>query len=575
MMRNLVLAVGLVASLVTAIGCTETAGDNSTPPPNYGVGGSAGAGGTAGGGGSATGGNAGTGGGTAGTSGGTGGTAGEDGGVDAPADVATDPNQEPIGPPDGGVGPEILSLGANNKYLLKGLVVTPDTATAGEVLVESNMITCVAASCSGEPGATGATVIDTHGMIFPGMIDTHNHILYDVFDEQDWTPKKLYDNHTQWTSPSNEPEYGQMQDCYDYLINSTTQGGVDLICEVLKYGELKGMVVGTTSILGEPKGSPRKCYGSLSRSIDGAQSDLPPSARPSPCTAAASNDHIQVAALGIDTVDEVAALANFQTCKTWSYVVHVGEGIQGNSSAFGEWTKTLTKGMDVQQFSIIHGTTLGAPEFQHMADKGMKLIWSPKSNMFLYGKTTAIDVAWAVTPKLTIALAPDWSMGGSVNILDELNFAWQFTQTTWPGLLTSKDLVKMVTSEAAKAIEVQNQLGTIEVGKLADLIVVSGDTANPYDTLVTARPVNIRMVMVNGAMLVGDSYLSQAASLADCETVDVCGSSKFVCVKEPSTADKLNQSYADIVGAISSALSSYDADAGSKFSPIAPLAKCP
>ena len=102
-------------------------------------------------------------------------------------------------------------------------------------------------------------------------------------------------------------------------------------------------------------------------------------------------------------------------------------------------------------------------------------------------QTTAIDKAWAVTPKLTIALAPDWSMGGSVNTLDELNYAWTLTQQKWPTLLTAKDLVKMVTSEAAKALEAQTQIGTIEVGKMADLMVVSGDTSDPYATLVTAR----------------------------------------------------------------------------------------
>jgi cytosine/adenosine deaminase-related metal-dependent hydrolase len=455
------------------------------------------------------------------------------------------------------------------------VVVTPDTATVGEVLVESNVITCVAASCAGEPGAAGATIIDTRGMIFPGMIDAHNHILYDVFDEADWSPTQLWASHNDWTNPTKEPGYAKMQDCYDYMINSAASGGADLICEVLKYGELKGMIVGTTSILGEPKGTARKCYSSLSRSIDGGQNDLPPTARPAPCTAPASNDHIQVAALGIDTVTEATALANFGTCKTWSYVVHVGEGLPSHATTFAEWTKTVTKGLDVQQFSIIHGTALGTTEFQHMADKGMKLIWSPKSNMFLYGATTRIDLAWAVAPKLTIALAPDWSLGGSVNILDELNFASDLVQQQWPGLLTSKDLVRMVTIEAAKSMEAQAQVGSIEVGKMADLFVLSGDTANPYDALVHARPANVRLVMVNGAVLYGDSYLAPAASLAECETLDVCGTCRFLCVKETATTDKLNQSFGDIVTALSGAMQTYDTTAATTFSPIAPLAKCP
>lgn len=574
-MRTRVLGLGLWIATALCASCSDSPdkADNNLPHGSGGgAGGEAGAAGSSGSPDGGLGGAAGVGGAGVGGSGGdagTGGSAGQDAGIDAPSDATTDP----ISPPaDAGVGPEILQVGSKTSYLLKGLVVTPDTATQGEVLVESNVITCVAASCSSQPGAGAATVIETHGMIFPGMIDTHNHVFYNVFDEADWTPKQLYLNHNQWTQ---EAEYQAMQDCYDYLIDSTTAGGLNLDCEVLKYGELKGMITGTTSMLGEPKGSAQTCYSSLARSIDGSFNDLPDTARPAPCTAPADNDHIQVAALGIGTVDEVGAKANFQTCKTWSYVVHIGEGVVGNASAYGEWTDTVTKGLNVQQLSVIHGTSFGTPEFQEMANKGMKLIWSPKSNLFLYGQTTAIDQAWAVTPKLTIALAPDWSMGGSVSTLDELNYAWTLVQQKWPGMLTAKDLVKMVTSEAAKAIEVQDHLGTIAQGKLADLMVVSGDTSDPYLTLVQARHANVRLVMVNGAILYGDKYLEPAASLPECETIDVCGLSRFICVKEQTTTSKLNQTYADIVGALSGALTTYDTANGTHYSPIAPIAKCP
>ncbi len=578
---RVLLALG-VTSVVAWAGCLP----DSDPSGTGGGSGAAGASGTAGSGGSAgaagSGGASGTGGaggvgGTVGGSGGsagTSGTGGSDGGVSGAGGVGGWP----------GEGPEIITAGDTTRYLLRGTVVTPDTAFSGEVLTQSNMITCVADSCAAEPGAAGATVIDTHGMIFPGMIDAHNHILYDVFDESDWKPKQLYQNHNQWTQ---EPEYKAMQACYNYLLDSTTATppGVNLDCEVLKYGELKALISGTTSVLGEPKGSAMKCYASLARSIDGSFNDLPDSQRIGPCMGAPpdtftqappDNDHIQVSALGLPdstTIDGVRQ--NFRDCKTWSYVVHVGEGVQGNTSAYQEWTDTKTAALDVPQMTIIHGTSLGLADFQYMADKGMKLVWSPKSNMFLYGQTTRIDLARQVTPKLTIALGPDWSMGGSVNLLDELNYAYQLDQDQWGGVLTTKDLVDMVTIDAAKAIEVQDQLGSLEPGKLADLMVVSGDVNAPYDALVHARTNAIRMVMVNGAVLYGDAYLAPVASLPDCEALDVCGTSRFVCVKEQSTADKLNQTYGEIVSAISEALQSYDTAHGTQFSPIAPLVKCP
>jgi len=573
MLRASILVGSFALLALASASCSD--GDGSTDDLTPGVGGESGEGGESGAAGEA--GNAGTGtGGAAAGSGGSPGTGGQPGNGGSPGTGGT------AGGGTGGFGgvagygdaPEILVQGANNKYLLRGLIVSPETAEAGEVLVESNMIVCVGPDCASDPKAQGATVIESHGMIFPGMIDTHNHVLYNVFDEDDWKPAKAYSNHNQWTQ---EASYQAMQDCYDFLLDSTTATppGVNLDCEVLKYGELKAMIAGTTSMLGEPKGTAMNCYASLVRSIDGAKNDLPPAARPSPCTDPPSTDHIQVAALGVDTVDEAGAKANFATCKTWSYVVHVAEGIPGDTTATGEWNKTLTKGLDVQQLSIIHGTALGTPEFQRMADKGMKLIWSPRSNMSLYGKTTAIDLARAVSPHLTIALAPDWSMGGSVNLIDELNYAWWLAEQQWPGQLTPKDLVKMVTSEAARAIEQQDFIGTIEVGKLADLTIVSGDVADPWSSLVHSRPAHVRMVMINGAVLYGDQALAPAASLSGCETIDVCGNSRFMCVAEASTSDKLNQTYADIQGALSGALQTYDTAHGTHYAPIAPIVKCP
>ena len=58
----------------------------------------------------------------------------------------------------------------------------------GEVLIVGDTIACVAPSCAGDPAAADATVVETNGIIFPGLIDTHNHILFDIFDETDWAP---------------------------------------------------------------------------------------------------------------------------------------------------------------------------------------------------------------------------------------------------------------------------------------------------------------------------------------------------------------------------------------------------
>jgi hypothetical protein len=135
---------------------------------------------------------------------------GADAGADAAPDVAADAPPDALadaGAPGG--PPAIVRIGRPDRLLLSGTVVTPDVAFEGDVLIAGDVIACVAPSCADDPSAADATAVATNGIIFPGLIDAHNHILFDIFDETDWSPAKLYTNHNQWP---NEPRYKAMVD---------------------------------------------------------------------------------------------------------------------------------------------------------------------------------------------------------------------------------------------------------------------------------------------------------------------------------------------------------------------------
>lgn len=82
--------------------------------------------------------------------------------------------------------------GVGSALLLRGTIVTPTVAFVGEVLVQGDTIACVAASCAGQPGADTASIVETKGLVFPGLIDSYNNTLFDVFDENDWAPTQVY-----------------------------------------------------------------------------------------------------------------------------------------------------------------------------------------------------------------------------------------------------------------------------------------------------------------------------------------------------------------------------------------------
>src|SRR5204863_4814296 len=115
-------------------------------------------------------------------------------------------------------------------------------------------------------------------------------------------------------------------------------------CEMDKYGELKGLLAGTTSIVGAANPSNRACFGSLARTIDQTPNDL-------------GADAIQVNVLFPSTSAADVVCGNFADLSTKAYLVDVAEGT--NASAQNEFatlgTVSSTDGcLYAPQTAIMH-----------------------------------------------------------------------------------------------------------------------------------------------------------------------------------------------------------------------------
>src|SRR5262245_24849486 len=80
-----------------------------------------------------------------------------------------------------------------------------------------------------------------------------------------------------------------------------------------------------------------------------------------------------------------------------------------------------------------------------------------------------------------------------------------------PGSLPARDVVWMATREGARAIGLDDEIGSIEIGKKADLILVANDGPHqapggrPYSRLVYAsRPTDVRVTLVDGEIVARD-----------------------------------------------------------------------
>ena len=464
---------------------------------------------------------------------------------------------------DAGIDPSasspIVFSGAVDRILLSGLVVTPDTVFDGEVLVEGSTITCVGVGgvCGALPAAAGATLVLTNGIIAPGMIDTHHQVLFDVFDDADWMPSKAYGHHAEWP---NEPKYQAMLAVKDSLASTVA-------CEMVKWGELKAIVAGTTSVVGN-SGLDDACVSSLARSIDTSQNGL-------------GSDKVRTSAgFPPQAASANASCSGFTSGATAAYLVPAGEGTDANALAEFATLGSLTTPNDclyAPQTTIVHGTAFGATQFATMGTAGMKLAWSPRSNFALYGTTTNIPAA--LDANVLVAIASGASPSGSTNLLDEMRFANTWDDLTFGDRLKPKDLVTMTTKNPAAILGLGNKIGTLAPGLAADIVVYTLRGNDAYASILAATPLDVRMTMVGGRVLYGDLVmLAAVAPDASCDLVDICATIKFACVAETTTTDKLGQTAADISKALGDALVAADGvtpSDGYSFAPLAPLVKCP
>lgn len=351
--------------------------------------------------------------------------------------------------------------------------------------------------------------IETGGVIFPGLVDGHGHVEYNHIPLADLG--KRYQDRDQWPKASR----------YRTLVKApkAAASSAGMQCEALRHGEARALVGGTTAIQGTPLTS---CARSLVRNLEGVnfcQDRVRQNVTDIGGFSRAYGGHLSAA----DSIKRDLAANRLD-----AFVVHAGEGIDEHERV--EWDQLVAQGLAVPQLVMIHGTAFGERELTAAGQVGAKLIWSPLSNLLLYGRTT--DIPTAITAGVLVALGTDWAPSGSANLLGELKVADRVNQREWKGFLSDQQLVDMVTINPATAYGLDRFIGTIEVGKYADLMVVAKQPGlTPYRDLIDARPEDVLMVTISGDPLFGDPTLMDAAGKAgDYEVIDACGTPKAIDV---------------------------------------------
>ena len=440
------------------------------------------------------------------------------------ADATADASTDDAAPADTGPASSCVPVSGDPTLIrLRGTLWTGDvTINDGEVFVSTatGKILCVGQDCSKTAGADKATVLCTDGIITPGLINPHDHGTYNHLPR--WQHTKKYGDRYQWQADASYLAFKKSQ--------QTTYSKAQ--CEVVKWTEMREIAAGTTSIQGVTSLVPA-CAKGFVRDLDD--------------THGASG----LSGYAIDTQVTKISGTTAAAAATWAaglkngaksgLILHLGEGVDAGAKA--EWYTLVDLGLALPGVSLIHAAGLGGAELADARQVGVKLIWSPQSNLDLYGDTTRIPTA--LNLGMTVALGPDWTPSGSMNQLDEMKCAKKLSDKRWGGMLTDDMLLHMVTTEAAKALGADGDIGRLATGYLADISVFSGDRSAPAKSVVAARPETVKLVLVAGKVLYGDEALVSALQPTGCDAFDACGQAKLICTKDP-TLDRGTESWTDV-----------------------------
>lgn len=397
--------------------------------------------------------------------------------------------------------------------ILQGTVLAPEEVLRrGEVLVDdAGIIQCVGCDCASHPLYAGASlVVCADGVISPGLINPHEHLTY-----QNNKPvghgAQRYENRSDWQGAR-----GNTRLDYKSGANQTVQA----------FGELRFLMSGTTAIAGGG-GVP-----GLIRNVDTSPEDL----EGAPLQPA-NSDVFPLSTPGKNLVGScdyspgrttAAAISQLQ-----SYLPHIAEGV--DSEANNELLCTSDGQFDLmsERTAIIHATAASVAEAKILQAEKTKVVWSPRSNVSLYGDTAAVvmlDIAG-----VNISLGTDWVISGSMNMLREIRCADSLNKKYFDNHFTDADLWRMATSNAAFALGAAHAIGKLERGYLADIAIYDGATSKDHRAVLDAGVEDVVLVLRGGRAMYGDDALIRDAAFGGgtgCDAIgpNVCGKAKTACI---------------------------------------------
>ncbi|KAJ6787395.1 hypothetical protein PWT90_09808 [Aphanocladium album] len=429
-------------------------------------------------------------------------------------------------------GCKTVKVGDSTDLLLKGDLLLPHGIVRnGVLLIEGGRISCVGHGCQASSGAINM-ISCVGSVISPGFINLHEHIAWSMVEPN--KPHERYDARHDWRVGLR-----------NHTKLHSTMNGTEI--DATKWGELRHVFSGTTSIIGDAM------VPGLARNLDfvgGLEDGL--TARVDEYSIFPLDDAKGILRNG-DCNYGPHAITKEGAGKYYRYVAHIAEGVDAEAAnefrclsdqtfGPGPHTKRAGAGTDIiaPNLAIVHGLGLSDADYDMVARRGASVVWSPRSNVSLYGKT--LNVTYLLEAGIKVALGSDWQPSGSATMAREAACGAYVTEKSYGYRIQPRTLWEMMTINAAEVGGFERHLGSLEVGKMADIAIWGVDEhqrQDQYAQVVFGNPENLELVLRGGRVLLASEELGSVAK-DKCELLRFGAFTKVACV-----AADLNMTFAE------------------------------
>jgi cytosine/adenosine deaminase-related metal-dependent hydrolase len=209
------------------------------------------------------------------------------------------------------------------------------------------------------------------------------------------------------------------------------------------------------------------------------------------------------------------SLHDFQLARELKLIASMHQG-GGPAKTSGGWEKLIDAGLVGPGINIVHGNDLPDNLLQRLVDLGVSFSMTPENEMSqghgfpITGRLLQRGVRPTIGIDLESVLAGDLFSAARVALSMQRAFdnaGMRRSEGTIPTTTTipAREALHWITTEGARMLGREDQIGSVTPGKLADLVIINADDLNlfpvhnPVSTVVMQTSLaNIESVMIGG-----------------------------------------------------------------------------